>query len=405
MKAITHDTYGPPETLGARDIDVPSIGDHDVLVRVHAAALHIGDVFAVTGRPLLIRLSTGLRRPRHGVPGFDLAGTVTAVGSGVTRFSVGDEVFGASSGTAAEFVKVAEDHLVLKPSRLSWHRAAAVPTSGLAALHGLRDAGRISAGQKVLINGASGGVGTFAVQIARSFGAHVTGVTSTRNVELVRSLGADEVIDYTGEDFTRRTAAYDLIFDMIENRSLADVRRALTPKGTLVLNSGTGATGLRMLVRLVRPVLLSPFSSQTLRRFLSTPNAADLAVLKDLVETGKLEPVVDRSYWLDETAEALRHIQDGHARGKVVLSVLTEPQSRVTSSEPVSTASNEATRRRETPVAVAVRTMDANEPTSSSPPVTGLPSESNRTAMESLTSELDVETEIAAPAAAGMGTS
>jgi NADPH:quinone reductase-like Zn-dependent oxidoreductase len=322
MKAIIHDAYGPPETLGARDIEVPAIGDHDVLVRVHAAGLHIGDVFAMEGKPFLVRLSTGLRRPSYGVPGFDLAGTVTAVGSAVTRFAIGDEVFGSGSGTAAEFAKAGEDELVSKPADLSWLHAAAISTSGLAALHGLRDAGRIRAGQKVLINGASGGVGTFAVQIAKALGAHVTGVTSTRNLELVRSLGADEVIDYTRDDFTRRTAAFDLIFDLIENRTLADVRRAVTRNGTLVLNSGTGASGLRMLVRLVRPIVLSPFSSQSMRRFLSTPNAVDLEVLKDLVETGGLSPVIDSCYGLDETVEALRHIQAGHARGKVVLSVV-----------------------------------------------------------------------------------
>ena len=321
MKAIIHDTYGPPETLGARDIEVPAIGDHEVLVRVHAAGLHVGDVFAVEGKPFLVRLSTGIRRPTYGVPGFDMAGTVTAVGSAVTRFAIGDEVFGSGSGTAAEFAKAAGDHLVPKPTNLSWLHAAAISTSGLAALHGLRDAGRIRAGQKVLINGASGGVGTYAVQIAKALGAHVTGVTSTRNLELVRSLGADEVIDYTREDFTRRTAAFDLIFDLIENRALADVRRALTRNGTLVLNSGTGAGGLRLLVRLVRPIILSPFSSQSMRRFLSTPNAADLGVLKDLVETGGLSPAIDRCYGLDETVDALRHIQAGHARGKVVLSI------------------------------------------------------------------------------------
>lgn len=243
------------------------------------------------------------------------------MGSGVTRFSVGNEVFGSGRGTAAEFATAKEDALVPKPANLSWLHAAVIPTSGLAALHGLRDAGRIQAGQRVLINGASGGVGTFAVQIAKAFGAEVTGVTSTANVGLVESLGADDVIDYSREDFTRRTGAFDLILDNIENRTLSDVRRALTPKGTLVLNSGTGASGLRMLIRLVRPVALSPFSSQTMRRFLSTPNAADLLVLKDLVDTGRLQPAIDRCYGLDETVAALRHIKGGHARGKVVLSV------------------------------------------------------------------------------------
>jgi len=322
MQAIIHDAYGPLETLERRDIDLPEAGDHEVVVRVHAAGLHIGDVFALEGQPFPVRLSTGLRRPTYGVPGLDLAGTVSAVGSGVTRFSVGDEVFGSGRGTAAEAAAASEDQLAPKPAGLPWLQAAVIPTSGLAALHGLRNAGRIQAGQRVLINGASGGVGTFAVQIAKALGAEVTGVTSTANVDLVESLGADDVIDYTREDFTRRTGAFDLILDNIENRKLAEVRRALAPRGTLVLNSGTGASGLRMLIRLVRPIALSPFSSQTMRRFLSTPNAADLLVLKELVDTGRLLPAIDRCYGLDETVAALRHIKGGHARGKVVVSVI-----------------------------------------------------------------------------------
>ena len=321
MQAIIHDAYGPLDTLERREVPDPTIGDDEVLVRINAAALHIGDVFAVEGSPFVVRLATGLRRPKYGVPGFDLAGTVVAVGSAVTRFAVGDEVFGSGSGTAAEFAKAGEDELVSKPADLSWLQAAAIPTSGLAALHGLRDAGRVKAGQKVLVNGASGGVGTFAIQIAKAYGAHVTGVTSSANVELVESLGADDVIDYTREDFTRLTGRFDLILDNIENRRLEDVRRALAPRGTLVLNSGTGASGLRMLVRLVRPILLSPFSSQTMRRFVSNPNAADLQVLKDLVDEGRLTPAIDRCFALGETVEALRHIRAGHARGKVVLSV------------------------------------------------------------------------------------
>jgi NADPH:quinone reductase-like Zn-dependent oxidoreductase len=321
MQAIIHDAYGPLETLRARDITVPAIGDDEVLVRVHAAGLHIGDVFAVEGAPFVVRLATGLRRPRYGVPGFDLAGTVSAIGRGVTRLAVGDRVFGSGSGTAAEFARAKEDHLVAMPDALSWLQAAAIPTSGLAALHGLRDAGRIQAGQKVLINGAAGGVGTFGVQIAKELGAEVTGVTSTANVELVESLGADDVIDYTRDDFTRLARRFDVIVDNIENRTLAEVRRALKPDGTLVLNSGTGATGARMLVRLVKPILLSPFSSQTMRRYLSTPNAADLLVLKALVESGQLAPAIDRCYALDETVTALNHIRGGHARGKVVLSL------------------------------------------------------------------------------------
>jgi len=321
VKAIIHDSYGPIESLELRDIEPPVIGEHEVLVRVHAAAVHIGDVFASQGRPLLVRTATGLRRPKYGVPGFDLAGTVETVGSAVTRFAVGDEVFGEGAGTAAELARAEERKLVQKPASMTWPDAAAITTSGSAALHGLRDAGRLEAGQRVLIVGASGGVGTFAVQIAQAMGAHVTGVTSTSNVDLVRSLGADDVIDYTREDFTERRGAFDLILDNIEDRPLAAVRQALTPKGTLVLNSGTGASGLRMLVRLVRPVLLSPFSAQTMRRYLSNANHADLEVLKGMVLAGQVRPVVCRTYPLADTVDALRLIESGHARGKVVLAV------------------------------------------------------------------------------------
>ena len=322
MKAIIHDNYGPIESLERRDIEPPTIGEHEVLVRVQAAAVHIGDVFAVWGRPLLVRTATGLRRPKYGVPGLDLAGTVEAVGSGVTRFSVGDEVFGEGAGTAAELARAGEDKLVRKPAAFDWTDAAAITTSGSAALHGLRDAGRLEAGQRVLIVGASGGVGTFAVQIAKAMGAHVTGRDQHEATwSLCGSLGADEVIDYTREDFTERRGAFDLIFDNIENRPLSAVRRALTPKGTLVLNSGTGTSGLRMLIRLVRPVVLSPFSSQTMRRYLSNANHEDLDVLKGMVEAGQIKPVIGRTYPLDDTVEALRHVASGHARGKVVLAV------------------------------------------------------------------------------------
>ena len=321
MKAIIHDSYGPIETLEQREIEPPTIGDREVLVRVHAAAVHIGDIFAIQGRPLLVRTATGLRRPKYGVPGFDLAGTIEAVGRAVTRFAVGDEVFGEGAGTAAELARADEDKLVQKPAAMSWADAAAITTSGSAALHGLRDAGRLEAGQKVLIVGASGGVGTFAVQVAKAMGAQVTGVAGTKNVELVRSLGADEVIDYTREDFTERRGAFDLILDNVENRPLSAVRQALKRNGTLVLNSGTGASGFRMLIRLLRPVVLSPFSSQTLRRYLSTANHADLEVLKGMIEAGQLRPVIGRTYPLEHTVDALRFVASGHASGKVVLAV------------------------------------------------------------------------------------
>ena len=307
------------------DLPKPKPADGEVIIQVVAAGLHIGDVFAVRGSPFPVRMMTGLRRPRSGVPGADIAGRVAAVGTGVTELTPGDEVFGVSmwpsAGACAEYTRAEPGKLVRKPAGLTFEQAAAIPTSALAALHGLRDAGRLKAGQSVLINGASGGVGTFAVQIAKAMGAEVTAVTSARNAELVRSLGTDHVIDYTWEDFTTASRRYDLILDNIENRRLSDVRRALKPEGTLVLNSGTGAGGLRLLVRLVRPVLLSRFVRHNLRRSLSTPNQADLVFLRTLVEDGKLRPVIDASYELAETAAALRHIETGRARGTVVITV------------------------------------------------------------------------------------
>ncbi len=268
-----------------------------------------------------MRLATGLLKPKHGIPGYDVAGRVEAAGNNVKRFRPGDEVFGATTGTCAEYVRAGEDELVHKPENLTPEEAAAIPTSALAALHALRDVGKVRPGQKVLINGASGGVGTFAVQIARSFGAEVTGVCSRGNVDMVRSIGADHVIDYTREDFTRGGQRYDLVFDNVENRTLSDCRRALTSDGTLILNSGSGAQGFELLVRLVKPLMLSPFVRQNLRRYLSIPNHEDLVVLKELVESGKLAPVIDRTYPLRETAAALGYIEQGHARGKVVISV------------------------------------------------------------------------------------
>ncbi len=321
MKAIVQDKYGPPDdVLEFQEIDKPVVTDDEVLVRVHAAGLHIGDCFGVRGAPFAMRFSTGLLKPKHG-PGYDMAGQVEAVGENVTQFQPGDEVFGASTGTCAEYARAGADTLALKPANLTFEEAAAIPTSALAALHALRDVGKVQPGQKVLINGASGGVGTFAVQIAKSFGAEVTGVCSTRNVDMVRSIGADHVIDYTKEDFTQGGPHYDLIFDNVENRSLSDCRRALTPSGTLILNSGTGARGIGMLVRLAKPLVLSPFVRQNLRRYLSVPNHEDLVVLKELVESGKLTPVIDKTYPLRETPAALGYIEGAHVRGKVVVTV------------------------------------------------------------------------------------
>ena len=321
MHAIVHDTYGPIEALRLREVEPPAIGERDVRVRVRAAGLHIADVFAVEGSPFLVRLMTGLRRPKIGIPGFDVAGVVEAVGAQVTRWQVGDEVVGAvAGGTTSELVRAREDDLVAKPAALTFPEAAALPTSGLAALHGLR-AGRLAAGQRVLINGASGGVGHYAVQLAKAQGAHVTGVASTRSLEHLRALGADEVVDHTREDVTQRRGAFDLILDNVENHPLAAMRRALTPAGTLVLNSGSGASGVGMLVRLVRPVILDPFTRQHLRRYLSTPKPQDLQELVDLAAAGTVRPTIDRCFPLAETVAALRHVKDGHPRGKVVVVV------------------------------------------------------------------------------------
>lgn len=321
MKAIVHDRYGSFELLELRDIPKPEVGDDEVRAQVRAAGLHVGDCFGIRGAPFVMRFATGLLKPKHGVPGFDLAGQIEAVGKNVTRFQVGDEVFGACNGACAEFVCVQPGRLAHKPEKLSFEQAAALPTSALAALHALRDVGKVQPGQRVLINGASGGVGTFAVQIAKSFGAEVTGVCSTSNLELVRSLGVDHTVDYTREDFTLGEQRYDLIFDNVENRTLSDLRRVLTPKGMLILNSGTGARGMKMMVRLIKPLVLSPFASQDLRRYLSVPNHEDLAVLGELVEAGRLHPVIDRICPLDQTAAALAYIERGHARGKVIIHV------------------------------------------------------------------------------------
>ncbi len=321
MQAIIQDRYGSPDLLQLRDIQRPAVGDGEVLVRVRAAAVHVGDCFGVRGTPFLMRMATGLWKPKYGVPGYDFAGHVEAVGKDVTRFQVGDQVFGECNGACAEFTCTAADRLAAKPNRLSFQQAAAVPTSALAALHALRDVGKVQAGQKVLINGAAGGVGTYAVQIAKSMGAEVTGVCGTGNVELVRGLGADHVIDYQHEDFAAGGPRFDLIFDNIENRSLTDCRRALTPSGMLILNSGTGATGIGLLVRVIKPLLLSPFVRHTLRRYLSVPNHDDLVALAEMIEAGTLTPVIDRTYRLAETPDAIRYLERGHARGKVVIDV------------------------------------------------------------------------------------
>ncbi len=321
MTAIKHDHYGSFHGLRVRTMDRPVPRDHQVLIRVYAAGLHRGDCFGVRGTPWGMRLVSGLLRPKHGIPGFDLAGRVEAVGEQVTRFKSGDVVFGAHHGTCAEYVAADENMLAPQPANLTFEQAAALPTSALAALHGLRDVAKARAGQRVLINAASGGVGTFAVQLAKAFGAQVTGVCSSTNVSMVRSLGADHVIDYTNEDFTDGEQRYDVILDNLENRSLSHCMRALTPTGTLLLNSGSGARGIKLYLRLVKPLVVSPFVRQNLRRYLSVPNHADLVVLKELAEAGKLTPVLDRIYPMTEIPAALAYIEGGHARGKIVVTI------------------------------------------------------------------------------------
>ncbi len=316
MKAIVQTAYGSPSALELREIDIPVVRDVDVLVRVHAAALHAGDWFVLMGTPFPVRFMTGWPKPKGYVPGFDLAGRVEAVGSKVTRFRPGDEVFGACGRTCAEFATGTQDALALKPAGLTFDQAAAIPTSALAALHGLRDAGKVQPGQRVLVNGASGGVGTFAVQIAKVLGAEVTGVCSTNNVEMVRSLGADHVIDYTRQDFTQGGSTFDLILDNVANRPFADCQRALTPTGRHIPNSGRAGLGY-----VIKAYGRSMFVRQQGRPFLSMPNRGDLDYLKDLAESGRLTSVIDRVFALSETPQALGYVGEGHVPAKVVIAV------------------------------------------------------------------------------------
>lgn len=316
MKAIVQRAYGSPAVLRLEEIDRPNVEDDGVLVRVRAAALHAGDCFIMKGVPYLARFAAGWPRPRGHVPGFDVAGQVEAVGKDVTRFQPGDEVFAMCGHACAEYALALEGSLALKPANLGFEQAAAVPTSALAALHGLRDAAKVKPGQRVLINGASGGVGTFAVQIARALGAETTGVCSARNVEMVRSIGADHVIDYTREDFTRAGRSYDVILDNVGNRSFSDCRRVLTPSGVLVPNTAHAGMGY-----IVKAFIRSVFVRQQARPFVSAPNRDDLLFLKQLLETGKVTPVIDRTYRLNETPEALAYLAEGHARGKVVITL------------------------------------------------------------------------------------
>jgi NADPH:quinone reductase-like Zn-dependent oxidoreductase len=317
MKAIVQEAYGSPDVLRLKEIGKPAVKKNEVLVRVHAAALHAGDVYVMRGKPVAARTTVGLFKPkRNYIPGFDVAGEVKTVGTDVTKLQPGDEVFGTSSGACVEYVCAAENMFIQKPANLTFEQAAALPTSGVTALRALRDVGKVGSGQKILINGASGGVGTFAVQIGKSLGAEITGVCSTRNVDMVRSIGADHVIDYTREDFTRGGQRYDLILDNVASRSFTEYRRALTPRGALLPNSGHG--GMRYIIdAMVRSI----FVRQKVKLFVAIPKHEDLADLKELVESGKVTPVIDRTYTLSEVPEAMRYLGEGHARGKVVITL------------------------------------------------------------------------------------
>jgi NADPH:quinone reductase-like Zn-dependent oxidoreductase len=321
MKAIVHSRYGPPDVLELNDIDQPVITDDAVLVRVHAAAVGKGDWLTVRGLPYIARLRYGLRKPKHPVPGFDVAGRIEAVGKNVTQLQPGDEVFGWCDGSFAEYASVPEGQLVLKPANLSFEQAAAVPISAFAALQALRDTGGVQPGQKVVIIGASGGVGSFAVQLAKAFGAEVTGVCSTKSVDMVRAIGADHIIDYTQQDFTRTGQRYDLVLEMAGNRSLSELRRVLTPKGTLVLVGGSGGRWFMGTGRTLRAVLVSPFVGQRLRSFLSKPRGADLVVLQELIEAGKVTPIIDRTFSLSETPAAISYVGERSTQGKTVITV------------------------------------------------------------------------------------
>jgi NADPH:quinone reductase-like Zn-dependent oxidoreductase len=321
MKAIVHSRYGAPDVLELNDIDQPVINDDAVLVRVRAAAVGKGDWLTVGGLPYIARMRYGLRQPKHPVPGFDVAGRIEAVGSKVRQLQSGDEVFGWCEGSFAEYASVPEGQLVLKPTNLSFEQAAAVPISGFAALQALRDTGGVQPGQRVVIIGASGGVGSFAVQLAKAFGAEVTGVCSTKSVEMVRSIGADHVIDYTKEDFTRSGQRYDLILEMAGNRSLADLRRALTPRGTLVLVGGSGGRWFMGIGRTLRAVVVSPFVRQRLRSFFSKLRGADLVVLKEFIEAGEVTPVIDRTFPLTAAPEAISYVGERSTQGKTVITV------------------------------------------------------------------------------------
>ncbi len=329
MKAVVYTEYGSPDVLQLREIKKPTPNDDQILIKVRAASINPLDWHFIEGKPYFMRMiGIGLRKPKDPRLGVDLSGVVEAVGKNVTQFKPGDEVFGGKTGAFAEYVCARADRaIVLKPSNISFEEAASVPIAGVTALQALRDKGKIQRGQKVLINGASGGVGTFAVQIAKSFGAEVTGVCSTKNLELVRSLGADHVIDYTKEDLTKGEQRYDLIVDNVGTQPLSGFRHALGPKGICVLVGGGGVNDGGFLGPMGRPIkalLVSPFVSQKMGMLMAELKKSDLMILAELMESGKVKPVIDRTYPLSKMADAIRYLEQGHARGKVVITVGSE---------------------------------------------------------------------------------
>lgn len=323
MKAITQRCYGPPEVLRLEELAKPTPADDELLVKVRAASVNPLDWHYMRGLPYLVRMDRGQGAPQNPRLGVDFAGTVEAVGKNVKRFHVGDDVFGDRLGAFGEYVVVREERaVVLKPANISFEEAAAVPVAALTALQGLRDKGHIKAGQKVLINGASGGVGTYAVQLAKSFGAEVTGVCSTRNVEMVRSLGADRVIDYTKDDFTKGAERYDLIIDNVGNHALLDIRRVMTPKGVVVIIGGPNeGRWLGPMMGAIKAVVLSPFVGQDFSMMLADLVPSDLELLSEQLKAGKLKSVIDRRYKLSEVPTAIAYLEEGHARGKVVITM------------------------------------------------------------------------------------
>jgi NADPH:quinone reductase-like Zn-dependent oxidoreductase len=320
MKAIQFTEYGSPDVLQLKEVEKPTPDENQVLVKVHAAAANPLDWHLMRGAPFIARLDGGLRKPKDPKLGADVAGRVEAIGSSVTQFQPGDEVFGCITGAFAEYACARENAFALKPANLSFEEAASIPVAAFTALQGLRDTGKIQSGQKVLVNGASGGVGTFAVQFAKYYGAEVTGVCSTRNLDLARSIGADHVIDYTQEDFTRNGQQYDLIYDAVGNRSVAAYKRALFPNGICVIAGFT--TLSRMFEHMLVGAWVSKRGSKKVGMMgLAKPNQKDLVFIKELLESGKVKPVIDKRYPLSETADAIRYLEAGHARGKVVITV------------------------------------------------------------------------------------